>query len=201
MVLAHVFLPARLVLPLHLLSVWWSRSRHRHLPLPGSLPPLLWKPILVACAETSLEISELRAGAPLLNCCRYSGQVELALWRRRWWLTFIAASLQPGHVECDVFHFVSVTIMNPVPWTGSATGIAPCQIGASLIEPPLRPWPFDDCFQVISRHFDRERPLHHTQRTIFGRALRSAADPVRTFNRLCASAGGYRKPVIAVHRD
>ncbi len=70
-------------------------------PLPSSLPPLLWKPILVLCAETSLEISELRAGAPLLICCWYSGQVELALWRRRWWLTCIAASLQPGHVECD----------------------------------------------------------------------------------------------------
>ncbi len=102
-------------------------------PLPSSLPPLWWKPILVACAETSLEISELRAGAPLLKCCRYSGHVELALWRRRWWLTCIAASLQPGHVECDFFHFVSVNIMNLMPRTASATGIANCQITMSLI--------------------------------------------------------------------
>ena len=161
----------------------------------------MWKPILAACAETSLQSSESRAGAPPLNCCGYSGRVALAVWRQRWWLTFNGASLRPGRVECDVLHFVSVTLMYPVPWTGSATGIAPCQIGASLIEPPLRPWPFDDCFQVISRHFDRECPLHHTQRTIFGRALRSAADLLRTSIRLCASAGGYRKPVIAVHRD
>ena len=111
--------------------------------LPSSLPPLLWKPILVACAETSLEISKLRAGAPLLNCWRYSGRVELALWRQRWWLTFIVASLQPGHVECDFFHFVSVNIMNLVPWTGSATGIATCQIGASLIEPRMSPYGYE----------------------------------------------------------
>ena len=98
------------------------------------LPPLLWKPILVACAETSLEISELMAGAPPLNCCQYSGQVESALWRRRWWLTCIAASLQPGHVECDFFHFVSANIMNLMPWAASATGIAICPISTALEE-------------------------------------------------------------------
>ncbi len=90
--------------------------------MPSSLPPLLWKPILVVCAETSLEISELRAGAPLLNCCRYSGHGELALWRPRWWLTCSAASLQPGHVECDFFHFASVNIMNLMPWAAPTNG-------------------------------------------------------------------------------
>lgn len=103
-------------------------------PLPSSLPPLLWKPILAACAETSLESSELRAGAPLLNCCQYSGQVGLALWWRRWWLTCIAASLQPGHVECNFFHFLSVNIMNLMPWTASAIGIAACPISTALEE-------------------------------------------------------------------
>ena len=104
-----------------------------------SLPPLVWTPILGACAETSLPSSESRAGAPPLNCCGYSGQVELAVWRQRWWLTFNGASLRPAHVECDVRHFLSVTLMYPVPWTGSATGIAPCQMVASLIEPRLSP--------------------------------------------------------------
>ncbi len=45
------------------------------------LPHRLRMSILPACAETSPEISESRAGAPLSNCCRNSGHVWSALWR------------------------------------------------------------------------------------------------------------------------